>query len=38
MPPTVFNANASLADVEEVNDISDESDYDDTFWDMMPGD
>ncbi|GKC81946.1 putative RNA-directed DNA polymerase [Tanacetum coccineum] len=35
MPPTVVDANASLADVEEVNEKSDESDYDDTLWDWM---
>nr|GEV82066.1 hypothetical protein [Tanacetum cinerariifolium] len=38
IPPTIVDANASLADVEEVNEKSDESDYDDTQWDWMPGD
>ena len=38
MPPVVVDANASLADVDEVDDKSDESDYDDTLWDWMSGD
>ena len=38
MPPVVVDANASLADVDAIDDKSDESDYDDTLWDWMPGD
>ena len=38
MPPVVVDANASLADVDEVDHKSDESDYDDTLWDWMSGD
>ncbi|PWA37997.1 hypothetical protein CTI12_AA585530 [Artemisia annua] len=38
MPPVVVDANASLADVDEVDHKSEESDYDDTLWDWMSGD
>ena len=38
MPPLVVDANTSLAEVEEVNNQSDDSDYDDTLWDWMQAD
>ena len=38
MPPVLVDANASLDDVEEVNDKSNDCDYDDTLWDWMSGD